>query len=244
MGYWDFEEPTWEPSEADDLFDEIKQKLVDSAKSSIKTDIENLRTRNTYLEKRNKELEDRERLVDQKERELEYKSRDIRNAVEREFYKATVEDVFKDALTKSHVWVAESSAHEKPKCNLCDENRQWTVIWPDGSTSSKKCACATPEFWFDPVELIVDQIRYTYQDSNNISRRHYNLTRTYTAIRDNWNDYSYAEFNVSYIFDSFCDDALNTYKKLGFQKCIGFTSKEECQKFCDWLNKRRDGYDY
>lgn len=32
MGYWDYDEQMWAPSEADDLFDEIKQKLIDSAK--------------------------------------------------------------------------------------------------------------------------------------------------------------------------------------------------------------------
>ena len=28
MSYWDYEEPVWEPSEADELFDEIKTKLM------------------------------------------------------------------------------------------------------------------------------------------------------------------------------------------------------------------------
>ena len=61
MSYWDYEEPMWEPSEADELFSEIKQKLIDSAKSSLKSDMEYLKNRNEYLEKRNKELEDKAR---------------------------------------------------------------------------------------------------------------------------------------------------------------------------------------
>lgn len=36
MGYWDYDEPMWEPSEADELFNEIKSKLIDAAKDSIK----------------------------------------------------------------------------------------------------------------------------------------------------------------------------------------------------------------
>lgn len=237
MSYWDYDEPMWEPSEADDLFGEIKQKLVDAAKDSIKTDIENLKKRNSYLEKRNKELEDREYSVDLKERELEYKSRDIRNVVEREFYKKVVEDVFKDALNKSHIWVAQNIAHEKQKCDLCDENRQWTTTWPDGTVSHKTCTCAIPEYQYEPVELIIDSLRYTYQDGNSTSNRYYNLSKTYTAIGNKWNDYSYAEFNVMFIFDSFCNDVLVARDKLGYQKYIGFRSKEECQKYCDWLNK-------
>ena len=36
MSYYDYDELYWEPSEADELFDEIKDKLIDSAKSSLK----------------------------------------------------------------------------------------------------------------------------------------------------------------------------------------------------------------
>ena len=32
MSYWDYEEPVWEPSEADELFDEIKTKLEETLK--------------------------------------------------------------------------------------------------------------------------------------------------------------------------------------------------------------------
>lgn len=52
MSYWDYEEPIWEPSEADELFDELKSKLVDAAKASLKNDMESLKSRNEYLEKR------------------------------------------------------------------------------------------------------------------------------------------------------------------------------------------------
>lgn len=53
MSYWDYDEPVWEPSEADELFDEMKSKLVEAAKASLKNDMESLKRRNEYLEKRN-----------------------------------------------------------------------------------------------------------------------------------------------------------------------------------------------
>ena len=40
MSYWDYDEPVWEPSEADELFDEMKSKLVEAAKASLKNDME------------------------------------------------------------------------------------------------------------------------------------------------------------------------------------------------------------
>ena len=85
--YWDYEEPVWEPSEADELFDEMKSKLVEAAKDSLKHDIESLKRRNEYLEKRNKELEEKAQEVSRKESDLEFKSRNIRREVEKEFYK-------------------------------------------------------------------------------------------------------------------------------------------------------------
>lgn len=45
MSYWDYEEPMWEPSEADELFDEIKSKLIGAAKDSLKSDMESLKKR-------------------------------------------------------------------------------------------------------------------------------------------------------------------------------------------------------
>ena len=72
MGYWDYDESYWEPSEADILFDEIKDKLIDAAKDSLKSDIESLKLRNEYLEKRNQELEKKISKIEQKERQDYY----------------------------------------------------------------------------------------------------------------------------------------------------------------------------
>lgn len=84
MSYWDYDEPVWEPSEADELFDELKSKLVDAAKASLKNDMESLKRRNEYLEKRNRELEEKAQEVSRKESELEFKSLNIRREVEKE----------------------------------------------------------------------------------------------------------------------------------------------------------------
>ena len=82
MSYWYYEEPIWEPSEADELFDELKSKLVDAAKASLKNDMESLKSRNEYLEKRNKELEDKAQEVSRKESALEYKAQNLRRELE------------------------------------------------------------------------------------------------------------------------------------------------------------------
>ena len=240
MGYWDYEEPMWEPSEADELFDEIKSKLIDAAKDSLKNDMAYLKSRNEYLERCNKELEDKAQEVLSKESDLEYKSRNLRREVEKEFYKTAIDDLFKDVLEKSQLWFANNKPHEKPKCDKCDENRNWVLTWPDGTTTSKRCTCSQPDYWYEPEETWIDYIRYTVKDSNYQSERYYRLDKRYQCTGESRrNDYSYEGFGIQFVYDKFCDDTIEKYKQLEYGKHIGFKSKEECQKYCDWLNERK-----
>lgn len=244
MSYWDYDEPVWEPSEADELFDEMKSKLIEAAKASLKNDMESLKRRNEYLEKRNKELEEKAQEVSRKEIALEYKTQNLRREVEKEFYKTAIDDIFKDVLEKSQLWFANNKPHEKPKCDKCDENRNWVLTWPDGTTTSKKCTCSQPDYWYEPQETWIDYIRYIVKDSNYQSERYYRLDKSYQYTGDSrWNDYSYADFGIQFVYDKFCDDVIEKREQLEYGKMIGFKSKEECQKYCDWLNRRKDIYD-
>lgn len=239
MSYWDYDEPMWEPSEADELFDELKSKLVDAAKASLKSDMESLKSRNEYLEKRNKELENKAWAVEQKEHDIEYKAQNLRREVEKEFYKTAIDDLFKDVLEKSQLWFADNKPHEKPKCDKCDENRNWVLIWPDGTTTSKRCACSQPDYWYEPEETWIDTLKYKIKDSNYPSEKYYRLNKSYQYTGDSRrSDYSYEDFGIQFVYDKFCDDVIEKHKQLGYGKKIGFKSKEECQKYCDWLNKK------
>lgn len=240
MSYWDYEEPMWEPSEADELFDEIKSKLIEAAKDSLKNDMAYLKSHNEYLEKRNKELEDKAQEVLSKESDLEYKSRNLRREVEKEFYKTTIDDLFKDVLEKSQLWFADNKPHEKPKCDKCDENRNWVLTWPDGTTTSKRCTCSQPDYWYEPEETWIDTLKYKIKDSDYPSERYYCLNKSYQYTGDSRrSDYSYADFGIQFVYDKFCDDVIEKREQLGYGKKIGFKSKEECQKYCDWLNERK-----
>lgn len=237
MSYWDYDEPMWEPSETDELFDEIKSKLIDAAKNSIKINMEYLKTRNEYLEERVKELEDREQSVKIKEQAVEAKSRNLRREVEKEFYKTAIEDLFKDALEESVLWVAADKPHEKPKCDKCNADREWVLTWPDGTTTKKSCECSNPDYWYEPQETLIKTLKYKIKDSNYPSERYYRLDRSYQDI---YGDYSCSDFGIQFVYDKFCDDVLEKREYLNYGKHIGFKSKEECQKYCDWLNERKD----
>jgi hypothetical protein len=241
MSYWDYDEPVWEPSEADELFDEMKSKLVEAAKASLKNDMESLKRRNEYLEKRNKELEEKAQEVSRKESDLEFKSRNIRREVEKEFYKTAIDDIFKDAIEQSQLWFADNKPHEKPKCDKCDENRNWVLTWPNGTTTRKKCTCSQPDYWYEPEETWIDTLKYKIKDSDYQSERYYRLDRSYQYTGDsNWSYCSYSDFGIQFVYDKFCEDVIEKNEQLGYGKSIGFKSKEECQKYCDWLNERKN----
>jgi hypothetical protein len=241
MSYWDYDEPMWEPSEADELFDEIKSKLINSAKDSLKHDMESLRERNERLSKRVAELEKKEREVAQRERDVKYKEENLRREVEKEFYKTAIEDIFKDALEKSQLWFADDKPHTRPKCNKCDADRKWVLTWPDGDTVTKACDCARPDYWYEPQETWIDVLKYKVKDSNYQSERYYRLEKhhQYTGASRYYDDYSYSEFGIQFVYDEFCDDVIEKHEQLRRHKRIGFKSKEECQKYCDYLNNLR-----
>lgn len=239
--YWDYEEPVWEPSEADELFDEMKSKLVEAAKASLKHDMESLKRRNEYLEKRNKELEEKAKEVSRKESDLEFKSRNIRREVEKEFYKTAIDDLFKDVIEQSQLWFADNKPHEKPKCDKCDEDRNWVLTWPDGTTTSKKCTCSKPDYWYEPQETWIDTLKYKIKDSDYQSERYYRLDKSYQYTGDSrWDYCSSIDFGILFVYDKFCEDVIEKNEQPGYGKRIGFKSKEECQKYCDWLNRRKD----
>lgn len=217
----------------------MKSKLIDAAKASLKNDMESLKRRNEYLEKRNKELEEKAQEVLSKESNLKYKEQNLRREVEKEFYKTVIDDVFKDAIEQSQLWFADNKPHEKPKCDKCDENRNWVLTWPDGTTTSKKCTCSQPDYWYEPEETWIDTLKYKIKDSDYQSQRYYRLDRSYQYTGDsNWSYCSYSDFGIQFVYDKFCEDVIKKREQLGYGKKIGFKSKEECQKYCNWLNER------
>lgn len=246
MGYWDYEEPYWESSEADELFGEIKSKLIDAAKSSIKSDMEQLKSRNEYLESRNKELEKKVYEVSQKERDLEYKAINLRQEVEKEFYSKAIDELFESRIENVDVWFACHTPHDRPKCNHCDDNRQLTHTFHNGQSVSTQCDCAKRDYWYDPSMATLKTLKYCVKPSRYTSERKYYMSdcRSYKPSDcRNYDNYSFAEFNILHIIDHFDDGAIELYSSAQYMEKVGFKTKEECQKFCDWLNKKKESDD-
>ena len=161
---------------------------------------------------------------------MEYKSRNLRREVEKEFYKTAIDDIFKDTIEKSQLWFADNKPHEKPKCNKCDENRNWVLTWPDGTTTSKRCTCSQPDYWYEPQETWINCIRYIVKDSNYQSERYYRLDKSYQYTGDSrWNDYSYEDFGIQFVYDKFCEDVIEKTEQLGYMKKLDSNLKKNAR---------------
>lgn len=111
---------------------------------------------------------------------------------------------------------------------LC-ENIQGCVL---GYTQSDEISLVLVDY----AELTTD----AWFGNNLQTERYYRLDETYQSTGSGrWGDYSSAEFGIQFVYDKFCDDTIEKYEQLNYGKHIGFTSKEECQKYCDWLNKQK-----
>lgn len=244
MSYWDYEEPMWEPSEADELFGEIKSKLIDAAKSSIKADIESLTSENEYLKKRNKELEKQACEVSQKERDLQYKAENLIREVKNEFYSAAIDELFKERIENIDVWFAENTPHTQPKCEYCDDDRVLRHTFHNGKIVSTPCDCAKNIYYYEPALATLQTLIYRVKPSKYISERKYYMydSKSYKPTNSwNYDDYSWAEFRILHIVDYFDDHTVQLHNDKTYNEKLGFKTKEECQKYCDWLNEQKKG---
>ena len=129
----------YEPSEGEQFFDEMKEKFREILKSDIDSKIKQLTKENAELRKTVKEYNDKKMELAERERAILYKEDNFKREVEREFYRKTIEEAFENLLENSEVWYAERVPHKKPKCDLCNDDREMVATYPNGEVIKKKC---------------------------------------------------------------------------------------------------------
>lgn len=243
MSYYDFEKEYYEPGEEEIFLDELKNKFREILREDVKIELERLKQENEDLRKTVKEYNDMKDKLSSKERELQYKEDNLKREVEKEFYNKTIEEVFAEALEDSEVWYAESVPHEKPKCNLCNEERKLIATYPNGETVSKSCDCANPIYSYEPCISVNKEIEFhkAYKPIYSSDKKVY-ITKYYRPNKDHVEAYGcYGEFRIENIFDDFTEDVKICHKSKSYSERIAFRNKEACQKYCDWLNSKK-GY--
>lgn len=157
--YPDFDD-YYEPSEGELFFDEMKEKFREILKADIDSQLSKLARENAELRKTVKEYNDKKMELARRERDVQYKEDNLQRDVEREFYRKTMDEVFEHLLEDSEVWYAESVPHDKPKCDLCNDERQMVATYPNGEVVKKQCDCAYPTHVYEPVISVNKQIKF------------------------------------------------------------------------------------
>lgn len=238
MDCFDYE--CYEPSEEEIFLDELKDKFRDILRGDVKSEIEKLKKENAELRKTVKEYKDKKSELESKEKDLKYKAENIQREVEKDFYNKTVVEVLENMMEDSEVWYAENVPHEQVKCNLCNDERELVAIYPNGEVTTKHCDCSRPIYWYEPAISTIKTVkfnkaykpRYSSEKKMYFQKKHCPDTR-FSEAYDH-----YSEFRIELLFDEFNDEAKDYHETKNYGIKVGFRTKDACQKYCDWLNKK------
>ena len=232
----------YEPSEGEIFFDEMKEKFRDLLREDVNSELSRLTKENAELRKTVKEYNDKKMELDRRARDIQRKEDNLKRDVEKEFYSKTMDEVFEHLLEDSEVWYAEQIPHKQPKCDLCNEVRKMIATYPDGKIVTKQCDCARPTYVYEPVISVNKQIKFhkAYKPKYSSDKRCY-FTKNYSPNRDYAEAYEYySEFRIENIFDEFNDEVKEYHKAKRYGEKVAFRNKEACQKYCDWLNEKKN----
>lgn len=209
----------YEPTIADEIFEEYKIKMKDALLESIKQDIADLKYTNKKLIDENKILKEKEQEVRQKEKELEYMKSNLKWEVKRERLSELMED-FRVVMYKTNY-----NSELLPKCDKCNKNRQIEFLSPTGKLTYEDCECKKYKKTYKPQEYICTEFK--------VSSNAGCMLMWYKENHES--DYDYYSYNSSDLCEKVYKKEMD-YKDLNSYQTY-FKTKEECQNYCDWLNE-------
>lgn len=220
--YDDYDDFYGDYSEYNDMIYELKEALKKEVKDEIIQEMERLK-------KENAELADIKANWNAKVQELENKKYEYETA------KRQAEDNAKRSrlrtLLKPLVKPAWGYKYEYqdlyPKCDKCDEKGYIHFTSPQGKELTELCNCRRRICVYHPIEAQIvslqDKSGYDYA-VNVMFEYNYNDSDSYDSFK-----------TVSDVYNGQDFSEINEYRG------IVFFNKEDCQKYCDYLNqKERD----
>nr|DAL48250.1 MAG TPA_asm: hypothetical protein [Caudoviricetes sp.] len=218
----------FEPSGFDEKIEELKNKLRESVKAEIKDELEELRRENKRLQ----EIEENFEAIKQ---DFEAKKNECLRA------KANAEATAKEARLSELfdkyrlvTWSLDYDILYPEKCDKCNNDRNIIITLPSGRQVADDCKCNTPKKVYHPKENVLYSIE---SNKNNI--------RVYYKNRS----YDYGEDMVADSSSVHPDEIINHNKpfdkiKVNCPREVFFSSLDECQEFCHYLNRKNGELEY
>lgn len=207
-----------EPSEFEAQVDEFKQSLLEAVKKEYVDEMERLRKENADLQEVKRNLDQIKREYENKKREFEFGREELKREVRRERLSTLMED-FQVVMYKTNATYV-----KPPKCDKCDDNRQIAYKTPLGKDAKESCDCNVSKTVYVPKEHYCSEFRLN-RDGNSIGA-------WYKQVDDDGYTYNFSEFA-----DTVYKEGMK-FEDIDHRETF-FKTKEECQRYCDWLNSKQ-----
>lgn len=217
---WHYEKDFYnEPTEFDIAMKELKTKLMNSVKEEFLNEMNQLRKENEELQYVKQNLEEIKRDYERKKRELEREYQQRKAEVRKE----RLIELMKDY--KTILYGVDVKIERPPKCDKCDKNRRIRFITPLGREAYEDCTCKEEKKVYFPEECVLYEFRLN-RDGHEVVARY----RPYSDDEDSFLYYNSIRADCIYSPEMKFEE-IDKYRTL-------FKTKEECQKYCDWLNSQ------
>ena len=224
MSYPDYDYFEPEPSEADQLFDEIKERIRSQVKQEIDDELAALRTKTREMSEQLDNLrtleQGAERAKREYERQLTYAEQDAQAKVR----KMKLQELL--ALVCEPRYALRHAYSQLPKCEHCNENRQLEYTTPRGRAATEPCECATRTMYC----AVEEQLAHEVSKRNGEVLVWYTPVSQYTSRSDS--DY----FGSPKVLQSPEGIALDDLMKHPYD--YGYSTAEAAQTVADALNAK------
>jgi len=213
MNYYD-EDFYTQPCEFEEKIEELKTALALSVKKKFLDEMEALRKENESLREFREQKKAYDQELAQAKQQYEIKMREAESIANRK--------KLKDLLSLFSVtgYRVHTEYVPGPKCDKCDDERKIHYISPVGRKMTENCLCAAKTPIHSPKEVAL----VSFIASDKLSSTYFDRTSE---------DRDYDRYDL-------CAEVYDKDKK-PFEEIskyrVVFLKKEDCQRYCDWLNE-------
>lgn len=209
-----------EPSEFEMQLDEWKETLRSEVKKEYQEEMARLKEENAKLMNIKNNWYEKVRELEQEKAKVTYAIRTAGEEAKRMRLRELLEDFTKQA------WGYKGNyEYIREKCNKCDEGGYIHYKSPQGRDVKEECNCRKRIYFYSPIEAEIVEFN---------GRKGYETIKIYFEYkRNNFDDDDRDNYTLTTrIYNGEDFDSIESYFGMIF------FDKEDCQRFCDYLNKK------